>query len=49
MNLSWVDIVDPYFGEAMFTKCGLAWSRGPVHKITVFWWRCTCWNVLVFL
>jgi hypothetical protein len=25
MNLSWVDIVDPYFGEAMFTKCGLAW------------------------
>jgi len=25
MNLSWVDVVDPYFSEAMYTKCGLGW------------------------
>jgi hypothetical protein len=25
MNFAWVDIVDPYFCEAIWTKCGLSW------------------------
>ena len=48
MNLSWVDIVDPYFGEAMFTKCGLAWSREKLHSVTAYW-RCSAlWDILEF-
>jgi len=25
MNFAWLDIVDPYFCEAIWTKCGLSW------------------------
>merc|ERR1712224_748 len=25
LNLSWTDLVDPYFGEAVWSLCGLGW------------------------